>query len=318
MVDVFNSTTGNWSSLLQTAYDTAVNMFFQDMAQFRVLADKRPVDQAMPGQTIDLVIHGQKAPNTTPLAETTDVSSTAAPTPRHVQVTVNEYGDAQVSTIRLEKTAYTGTVLKDEAFQLADSMNMSIDDIYRVVLDGAANVLYASSTGALSTTAPGTPGPIVGKAAAAAATLLRDRRSPTRDMDSYFGVIHPDVSFDLRTESNMTGWLQPKAYVEPTAIYTGEIGQFQRTRWLENPRATIVAGTPNLYNTYVLGRQALVEATVSAPAPVVGPVVDRLRRFTTLGWYAFFGVSRFRENSIQLIKTTSSINGLAGSYVANA
>lgn len=314
MTDVFNTTTGNWSTLVQTAYDTAVNMFLQDMPQFSALADKHPVAQAMPGQTIDLVIHGQLAPATTPLDEVTDVSAQALPAPRHVQVTVNEYGDAAVSTLRLEKVAYTGSVVKDQAFQLADQMVMSTDAVYQAVLDGATNKLYVSSTGTLSTSAPGTPGTITGKSAAAASTLLADRRAPSRDGQNYVGIIHPNASFDLRTETGMTAWLQPRAYVQPGPIYTGEIGQFQRTRWIENPRSTIVAGTPNLYNSYVLGREALLEATVFSPHTVIGPVTDRLRRFTTLGWYGFYGVARFRENCIQLIKTTSSLDGLNGAF----
>jgi hypothetical protein len=43
---------------------------------------------------------------------------------------------------------------------------------------------------------------------------------------------------------------------------------------------------------------------------VVGPQVDRLRRFFPLGWYMHAGWSIFRQEAIQIAKTASSIGAL--------
>jgi hypothetical protein len=73
------------------------------------------------------------------------------------------------------------------------------------------------------------------------------------------------------------------------------------------------AGNIDVYDTYVMGRQALAKAYSfvdgNGPVPSVrrGPVVDSLMRFNPIGWYWLGGYGLFREASLRRIESASSI-----------
>ena len=69
---------------------------------------------------------------------------------------------------------------------------------------------------------------------------------------------------------------------------------------------TITPPTAN-YRTIIAGKQALAEAVAQEPSVVVGPVVDKLMRFRPIGWYGVLGFSRYREQALYRIESSSSI-----------
>ncbi|GLY55328.1 N4-gp56 family major capsid protein [Lentzea sp. NBRC 102530] len=306
--------TTSWTDFVETAFDTKVSWYMMAMPQFRQIVDKHPVAQAMPGDVVTLSIHKKLTPDATPLDETLDVTPVALPAPRRVSVTLNEYGRTVRSTNKLNKLAFTRTVLSDIGQHVADDQAEAMDLLYKNLLDAhTANRLWTKNDGTFGSTDPTTNyGVINAKAIAGASSLLKRRRAEARDGKNYVAHIHPDVAYDLRLETGNTAWVNPHQYVDTAEIYSGELGTFHKVRFIENDRCTKVAGSPNLYNTYVLGREALVEAAAEQPHTVVGPVVDSLKRFQTVGWYALLGGARFRENSIQIIKSTSALDGIGG------
>lgn len=321
MADVLTNTSGNWSSLVQTAFDRAVGWYLNDEVWFRSVVDKKPVAQAMPGATVTLTIQGQLPPNSTPLTEGVDPDAVQMVAPRQLSVTLQEYGNVVKYTNKLNKVAFTGTVVQDISREIATNLVESVDLVYKAALDGATNKLYtdttATTTGGVVAAPPGTAtnaGPITAQSVAAAVSLLRRRKAEKRDGANYVAYIHPDVSYDLRTATAANSWQNPHIYEDTANIYAGEIGTFQGAKFIESTRCTIVAGTPNTYNTYLLGREGLVELVGEEPHVVVGPQVDKLRRDYPVGWYGLLGVSRYRENALQILRTTSTINGLAGAY----
>jgi N4-gp56 family major capsid protein len=144
-----------------------------------------------------------------------------------------------------------------------------------------------------------------------AATLLRRRNVMGRDgNDQFVALIHPDVAVDIMTNA---GWLSPHQYVNTDNIYRAEIGTYLGSRFITTPRATIVAdgaASAKVYRTYFLGQQAVVEAVVREPHVVIGPQVDKLRRFFPMGWYAHAGWAIYRQEAIQVARTASSVAGL--------
>jgi N4-gp56 family major capsid protein len=288
------------------------------MVTFRSFVDKRPVSQAMEGDVVTLTILGQLPINTTELSEAVDVDAQAMPAPRQVSITLREYGNAVLRTNKLTELAFTQSVASDIGQEIATNMNESMDVIYRTVLDGATNKLYRnSSTNAITTTAPGTItelDTLKSDTVAASVALLRGRKAQYRDGQHYLAHVHPDVSYDLRLATGDNAWIQPHTYVDTSGIYNGEIGTFQGARFIENTRCAVAAGTPDQYNTYFMGREGMMEAVCTEPGVRVGPVTDKLNRFNPVGWYALLGVSRFRENAMQIVKSKSSLEGLAGTY----
>lgn len=309
---------GAWDLFVETAYDKAANWYLRDEPQWRQLIDYHPVDQAMPGEVVTLSLHNELSHATTPLTDGVDVTPVALPAPTRVQVTLQEWGNAATTTLRLAKTAFNG-VEKDKAMALGYNMLDSMDDIVRAVADAGTNVVYVNggavktsggSDGAVATTDLLTRTP-----ATIAVKLLRRNKVRPKQAGRYVAVIHPDVAFDLQAENSATAWNAPHTYGTDTQeIYTGTIGDFQGARYIETTRTTINAtagvGSKPVYSTYYFGQEALVEAAVEQPHAVVGPVTDTLKRFYPLGWYALSGYSVYRQAALLRVRTASSIEDL--------
>lgn len=72
---------------------------------------------------------------------------------------------------------------------------------------------------------------------------------------------------------------------------------------------TIASVTPvRVFNSYIVGQQALAEASAIDPHVVVGPVVDSLMRNRPVGWYGLLGWSLYRPQSSWLIRSSSTIH----------
>jgi N4-gp56 family major capsid protein len=317
MADVFTDGGTVYANLLAAGYDKYLEYQLRSTPQFRQLVDKHPVDVTNPGPTVTLSLIQEFANlATTPLGETTDVAAVAPPAPVRVTVTVNEYGNADLSTLRLKQLAFTPP---DPAIAniLGKNMVDTLDKLTQSVLDGATNIIGVNG-GVIKTNTSGfaeasVAGTDVFNSAVArdSVALLRRRNAPGRDArDQYVAVIHPDVAVDVMSD---TGWLNPHNYVDTSNVYNAEVGSYLGARYIMSPRATVVADgatSAKVYRTYFLGSQALVEAQVSPEHVVVGPQTDKLRRFFPIGWLYHGGFAIFRQECIQIARTASSIAAL--------
>lgn len=306
-----------WSNLLATGYDKYLEYQLRSAPIFRQMVDKHPVDVTNPGPSVVLtIVQELSALATTPLTDGTDITAVAAPNPNRVTVSLNEYGNGLVATLRLKDLAFAQV---DPALAniLGKNMVDSMDKLVQTTFDGATNVIGKNAGTIKTQTTSFAEGSVAGtdtidsSLVRDAVALLRRRNAPARDMrGSYAAIIHPDVSVDLRSD---TGFLAPHQYVDTSEIYNGEIGAYLGARFVESPRCTVVAdgaASAKVYRTYVLGAQAVAEAVVREPHTVIGPQVDSLRRFFPLGWYAHAGWAVYRQESIQVIRSASSIAAL--------
>ena len=62
----------------------------------------------------------------------------------------------------------------------------------------------------------------------------------------------------------------------------------------------------NNYRAVVAGREALAEAQAADISTVIGPEIDALRRFRTIGWYYFGGFARLREAALYRIESAAT------------
>jgi N4-gp56 family major capsid protein len=62
-----------------------------------------------------------------------------------------------------------------------------------------------------------------------------------------------------------------------------------------------------VFNTYVLGQQALAEAVWKEPGIEFGNVVDKLNRFRPVGWHGIINWSIYRQAALYRIETASSV-----------
>lgn len=194
-----------------------------------------------------------------------------------------------------------------------------MDEVVREVLAGGTNVYYGgggSTTPTSRVTVQAEDTIEANDVRKVTAALRGANVSPWSGY--YIGFIHPDVSYDLRRETGNASWNAPHVNMDTANIYTGEIGTFESVRFIETPRTKVrtdtgESSTVDVYDTYIMGRQALAKAYSfvdgNGPVPQIrrGPVVDSLMRFNPIGWYWLGGYGRFREASLRRIESSSSI-----------
>jgi len=286
-------------------------MALRSIPVMRALADVKPVQQAMPGSSVVFSIYSDLNAATGTLTETNDVDSLALGNPSTVSVTLNEYGNAVTTTKKLNLTSFNDvdSALADIiAYNAADS----IDSVVASVLTGSTgtNVIYGgTATGTNSITSSGT---ITAANIRKAVVQLRSNKAVPRIGELYAAYLHPRQSADLRAESGTGGFQELTKYVDRTPFVAGAVGVLEGAFIVETPRVPSVANTQSpavtVYKAVVAGREALAEATVQDISTVIGPEIDALRRFRTIGWYYFGGFARLREAALYRIETATSIN----------
>lgn len=308
------NTTTSWSTRVATALDLSVAPYLREEPIFRAFTDSRPERQAHPGKVVTKTVRGELALATTPLSESLDVDSVAAPADRQFNVTMNEYGNAMVDTHLLRKTDWSQAAAAEIGQEMGLNAARSIDKVYQNVLDGSTNVIYSIAAGVQTTDPAADRTVIKSKDVHVAKTLLRRRNAMPRFGSHSACVIHPDVLHDLMAESGTNTWRQPHEQVDTSNLYNRVAGDYMGVRFVENSKCTILDdANADLYTSYFIDKEALIELVGDDVRIVVADPIDALKRFYRVGWYALLGVSRFRENAIQRLRSASSIatSGLA-------
>ena len=301
------------------AFQQLAYFAFRSQPMYDMIADVRSTAQTHNGASVQFNIYDNMAQATSALTETSDVTAVALGDST-VVVTLAEYGNAVITTAKLRGTSFLN-VDADAANIIGYNMVDSVDKLVSNVANAGTNVIYAQgSMGSRPTSRVGiadaaTFGAQEGRQAVAE---LRTASAPGFDNGNYIGLVHPDVSYDLREQTAVTDVIQYQIRQEGAAVRNGSIGVFGGIEWIENPRAPILddagaTSTTNVYQTLVAGRQALAKAFSRAPgfgedpSVVFGPVTDTLRRFHPVGWYHLVGHAIFRQAALQRIESSSSI-----------
>jgi len=284
-------------------------MALRSIPVMRAIADVKPVQQAMPGSSVVFSIYSDLAQATSTLTETSDVSSIALGNPNQVTVTLNEYGSAVTTTKKLNLTSFNDvdSALADIiAYNSADS----IDAVVAAVLTGGSNVIYAGTSGATTTNTVTATDVMTVAAIREAVTELRTNKAVPRINDLYAAYLHPRQAADLRAESGTGGFQALTQYVDRTPFVAGAVGVIEGAFVIETPRVPFAANTQspavNVYKAVIAGREALAEAQGQDISTVIGPEIDALRRFRTIGWYYMGGFARLREAALYRIESASS------------
>lgn len=296
-----------------TAFQQLAYFALRSQPMFEMVADVRSTAQSHNGSAVQFNIYNDLSQATSALTETSDVTAVALGDST-VTVTLAEYGNAVITTAKLRGTSFLN-VDADAANIIGYNMVDSIDKVVSDVANGGTNVSYGGSAGSRAAVAAGDI--ITADKARAAVADLRTASAPGFENGNYLGMVHPDVAYDLRSETAVTDVIAFQIRQDATSVRNGSIGVFGGIEWIENPRAGLLAdagsGTTDVYQTLICGRQALAKAFSRAPgfgedpSVVFGPVTDTLRRFNPVGWYHLVGYGRFREASLQRIETSSSI-----------
>jgi N4-gp56 family major capsid protein len=297
------------SNLVQTAYDQYVRMALRSIPVMRALADVKPVQQAMPGSSVVFSIYSDLAQATSTLTETSDVSSIALGNPNQITVTLNEYGSAVTTTKKLNLTSFNDvdTALADIiAYNAADS----IDAVVAAVLTGAGNTNIIYGGNATTTNTIDASDTMTVSDIRQAVTELRTNKALPRIGELYAAYLHPRQTADLRAETGTGGFQELSKYTDRTPFVAGAVGVIEGAFVVETPRVPFAVNTNspavNVYRAVIAGREALAEAQGQDISTVVGPQIDALRRYHTIGWYYFGGFNILRTAALYQIQTAAT------------
>lgn len=314
------ATAGIATQLVAAALDLQVREELRHMPTSRIAVTVRPARPAHTGSSITITKTNWLADATvtaamTPLTEESDVDSVKLPAASQVTITPHEYGGAITRTKLIGARAWTAIdpiVTKT----VADWMNRVIDQLVQAELQNTTAVTYGGS---------GNSG--VNDLAAGdnmTSDIVRRRVVTMRGAgvapwagNSYLALVRPEVVLDLREETGASGWRFPRDYTNAPELKTGEFGEWEGVRFVEN--FLLNSGTNSVpvdyFNTYFLGQGGLAEHVVEEPHTVVGPPTDKLNRFWTFGWYGDFGHKIYENAAVQRVITTADVgdvNSLAG------
>jgi N4-gp56 family major capsid protein len=230
----YNDTT-SLGGLVKTAYDRYVEFALRSQPMIRAVADKRPVQQAMPGSSVVFSLYNDLAAATSALSETTDVDAVALPDVSTVSVTLNEQGNSSLTTRKLELFSLSDVdpaIADIIAYNMADSL----DIIAQTPLRQGTNVIY--SGGVTSTATVSAANTITSANLRKAVAKLRTGKAVPRQGSLYWAGIHPEVSHDLRAETGNIGWrdVHHTTIEAQGNIWAGTIGTYEGAFYVENSR----------------------------------------------------------------------------------
>lgn len=228
-----------------------------------------------------------------------------------VTVSTASYGDL-VSITDIAKVKSPIEIVQIASERLSRQAAESIDQITRDVIAAGGTPKYLGV---------GNP---ASRAAIAATDLMRstDLRKLRTAMvkakvpipaDGYYKLwVHPNVAYDLRTDTTTGGWVDAHKYSDPETLYKGEVGRMDGFRIMEVVNAPTASSTVTVYLSIATGAingwgaGDLQTLTTYHVAPG-GDHTDPLAQEELLGWKVSFGVAVL-NNSYYFRAETAATN----------
>lgn len=286
------------TNIVTKAYDLAAWQALRPTLVFDQFATVRSTNQSHRGSSVQFTFVKDIPEQVTPLLENIDVDSVSMDSST-VVVPMLEYGTAVTTTALLRGT---GFIPFDPiaAERVGWNAGLSLDTIARTALTAATQSIGG-----------GTIDLDAYLLRQAVHTLQSQNVRPMAD-GNYVAVITPTQAQQLKSDadSSAIGWrnfANENNGVGGNSLYTGEIGIFENCRIVVNNHAA-TAGSG-----FVLGAEGLAKAYSNAPGfgayptVVLSPVVDKLRRFASVGWYWLGGYKVFRDEAVVKLSTNAVI-----------
>lgn len=278
---------------------------------------KRPIPAGR-GKTIEFRKVSPLPVSTTPLTEGVTPESQQL-TISTVEAPVQQYGGYVELSDMVVLTAIDNNLVI-AAKQLGAQAGKTLDAITREVLAGGTNVQYAEGqvterNQLVGGKAEGNHYLTVDAVRRAVRTLKKQDAEPIGD--SFIGIIHPDVAYDLMSDPK---WVNVKSYSDPEGIYEGEIGKIENVRFVETSEAKVFEGAGaegrDVYATLILGDNAygITEIEGGGLTLIVkqlgsGGASDPLDQRASVAWKATKAAVRLQEAYMVRIETTSTFTG---------
>ena len=166
-----------------------------------------------------------------------------------VSVSVRQYGDYAAVSDRLNLHAVDNVIL-GAAEEMGAAGGETADTLVRNEICTGTSVIYADtlgSDGSVTATPTGRWQLSAGNnrltpdAVNKAYTFLKKQKAPFFEGGKYVAVIHPSVTYDLRSNPD---WLEVHKYAAAKEIFAGENGELHGVRFVESTEAPVFNGGP--------------------------------------------------------------------------
>jgi N4-gp56 family major capsid protein len=296
------------SQFVTKAYDLAIYPALRPELIFDQLATVRASNTTHRGGSVRFSFVDDLSENTTPLLENIDVDSVALNS-KALTVSMREYGTAVTNTALIRGTSM---IAMDPliAERVGYNAGLSIDTLCRTALDVTTITYDDGSTATVGSIGDGSSA-LTGAVLRQGVARLRAANVRPLRGSNYVAVISPYQAQQLMSETTDTGWRWQVGYQAPNtagnSVFMGEVGTYEGVRIIVNNHLTTQG------KGYLMGAEALAKAYSTAPGygpnpkTVVSPVVDKLRRFASVGWYHLVGYSVFRTEALLQIRTSASL-----------
>ena len=164
-----------------------------------------------------------------------------------VSVSVQQYGDYAAVSDRLNLHAVDNVIL-GAAEEMGAAGGETADTLVRNELCTGTSVLYADTVdanGVPSSTPSGrcqlaaSNNRLTPDTVNKAYTFLKKQKAPFFEGNKYVAVIHPSVTYDLRSHPD---WVEAHKYASAREIFEGEIGELHGVRFVESTEAPVFNG----------------------------------------------------------------------------
>jgi N4-gp56 family major capsid protein len=297
------------SQFVTKAYDLAVYPSLRPELIFDQFATVRASNTTHRGGSVRFSFVNDISEQTTPLLENIDVDSVTLSS-KALTIAMREYGTAVTNTALLRGTSM---IAMDPliAERVGYNAGLSVDTLARVALD-ATSVTYDDATTGTIGSVGNAAAPLDGDALRNGVAILRSNNVRPLRGGNYVAVISPYQAQQLMSDTTDTGFRWMVGYAggmgqAGNSIFMGEVGTYEGVRLVVNNHLT------NQGRGYLMGAEALAKAYSTAPGfgpqpgTVVAPVVDKLKRFASVGWYHLVGYSVFRTEALLHINTQATL-----------
>lgn len=293
--EVLNATTSNaagndLSSQLRTYYDRTLLENAKPNLVYGQFGMERPIPKNG-GQTINFRKFDKLEPATTPLTEGVTPNGSKLNVTQ-ITATLKQYGAYYLLTDWLQLTA-PDPVLTEATRNLGDNAGETLDTIDREALMAGTNVYYGDGSVTTRATVTGAMKATLDGFRQCVRILKRNDAKPFAD-NTYVAIIHPDTWYDLTQEVE-----DLYKYTESGVkkLYEGELGTYQKVRFVETSRGKIYASagasSQDVYASLVLGRDAygvtgIAGGGIETIAKQLGSsgTLDPLNQRSSVGWKA--------------------------------
>ena len=299
------------SQFVTKAYDLAVYPELRPQLIFDQFATVRATRLTHRGGSVRFSFVDDITDQTTPLLENIDVDSVSMSS-KALSVSMDEYGTAVTTTNLLRGTSMI-PIDPLVAERVGYNAGKSMDRIAKTALD-VASVTYDDATTTSITEIGSSSTYLNSYLLQEGVSLLEEANVRPFMSEAYVLVVSPRQAQHLKAENTNQGWRYVTSRNEGAAmnsIYRGEIGMYEGVRIVVNNN--LGASTTG----YLMGAEALAKVHSDAPGfgpqprVVVSPVVDKLRRFASIGWYHLVGYSVFRPEALIRVTTAGTLKPAA-------